>query len=293
MGTKFFRFFDVRLAEAITLEGQLSIKYVQNNINSHFNTILKTSDKDFVIGIDTDSVLLSLEELVNKTIPEVKDPKKISNYLIKVAETKLQPFVDGITKNLSDYLNSYSNKINFKLEKICSAGIWTGAKKRYALMVYSNEGVVYAEPKLKVTGLEVVQSTTPRVIKKALRDCLEIFLSKDENELIEYIESFKKEFLTYSIEEISFPQGVNGIEKYRNSNTIYSKGAPVYVRAGLMYNKTLIDRNLDKTYESIKSGDKIKYVYLKLPNPTKQNVMAYPDKFPKEFDLEQYIDYNV
>lgn len=293
MGTKYFRFFDVRLAEAITLEGQLSIKYVQKSVNTYLNDILKSSNKDFVLGIDTDSVLLSLEYLVEKTVKDMKEPNEIANYLVKVAEKKLQPYVDSVTQDLSEYLNSYSNKINFKLEKICSAGIWSGAKKRYALMVYSNEGVVYSEPKLKVTGLEVVQSTTPAVIKKALRDCLLIFLSGDEDQLIEYVKNFKDNFSNFSVEDISFPQGVNGMEKYANPHTIYSKGTPVYVRAGLMYNKLLSDKGLDKIYESIKSGDKVKFVYLKLPNPTRENVIAYPEKFPTELDLLQYVDYNT
>lgn len=293
MGTKYFRFFDVRLAEAITLEGQLSIKYVQSNVNKHLNSLLKTDNKDFVLGIDTDSVLLSLEELVIRSIPEVKDSKKIANFLIKVAENKLQPYVDSVTSELSDYVNSYSNKIFFKLEKICSAGIWSGAKKRYALMVYSNEGVIYSEPKLKVTGLEVVQSSTPNIIKKALKDCLYIFLCGSENELIDYVSNFKKEFKTYSVEKISFPQGVNGLEKYHDEDLIYSKGTPIQVRAALLYNKNLKAKNLDKEYEAIKSGDKIKYVYLKVPNPIKENVIGFPENLPKQFDLEEFIDYNI
>lgn len=293
MGTKYFRFFDVRLAEAITLEGQLSIKCVQKNVNEYLNNVLKSSNKDFVLGIDTDSVLLSLEHLVNTSIPEVKDPNQIANYLIKVAKNKLQPFVDSVTEDLSNYVNSYSNKIFFKLEKICSSGIWSGAKKRYALMVYSNEGVIYSKPKLKVTGLEVVKSTTPAIIKKALEDCLIIFLSGDENEFVEYVENFRKKFYTYSIEQISFPQAINGLEKYAHNETIYIKSTPIYVRAGLMYNKLLVDKKLDKIYQSIKSGDKVKFVYLKLPNPTKENVIAYPDKLPKELDLSQYVDYNT
>lgn len=294
MGTKFFRFFDVRLAEAITMEGQLSIRFVQDNINRYLNKILGSSNKDFVLGIDTDSVLLSLEDLVVKTLPKgLKDPKKITEFLNKVAVDRIQPYVDSVTQDLSNYVNSYSNKIFFKLEKICSAGIWTGAKKRYALLVYSNEGVIYSEPKLKVTGLEVVKSTTPQAIKKSLKNCLQIFLSGDEEQLIEYVENFKREYNKLSIDQIAFPQGVNGIKKYKNSLTIYSKGTPVYVRASIMYNKLLVDRNLDKTLTSIKDGDKIKYVYLKLPNPTHENVFGYPDKFPKEFDLEHYIDYNV
>jgi DNA polymerase elongation subunit (family B) len=294
MGTKFFRFFDVRLAEAITLEGQLSIRVVQDNVNKYLNTTLGTKDKDFVLGIDTDSILLTLEELVNKTVKkEITDPRKITEFLNKVAVEKIQPYVYSITDDLSTYVNSYSNKIFFKLEKICSSGIWTGAKKRYALLVYSNEGVIYSEPKLKVTGLEVVKSTTPKEIKKSLKNCLQIFLSGDEDQLIDYVENFKKEYRNLTIDQISFPQGVNGINKYKNSSTIYSKGTPIYVRASLIYNKILMDMNLDKKLTSIKDGDKIKYVYLKLPNPTHENVIAYPDKFPKEFDLEQYIDYNL
>lgn len=293
MGTKFFRFFDVRLAEAITLEGQLSIRWTQKYINLYLNEILRTGNKDFVLGVDTDSLLLTFEELVNKTIPEVKEVDKVIQFLHKVAVNKIQPYVDSVTDNLSEYVNSYSNKINFKLEKICSAGIWSGAKKRYALNVYSNEGVIYSEPKLKVTGLEVVKSSTPKVIKKALKKCLEIMLSGTEEALIDHVANFKREFNKFSIEEISFPKSVNNLDKYKSSVSVYTKGTPLHVRGSLLFNKLLVDKNLDKTYESIKDGDKIKYVYLNLPNTIHENVIAYPDKFPKEFDIESFVDYNT
>jgi hypothetical protein len=52
----------------------------------------------------------------------------------------------------------------------------------------------------------------------------------------------------------------------------------------------LRDMKLTKKYESIKDGEKIKFCYLKLPNPTRQNIISVMTTLPKEFELNSYID---
>jgi DNA polymerase elongation subunit (family B) len=291
LGTKFFRFFDVRQAEAITMEGQLSNRWVANKINAYLNNILKT-DEDYIIGGDTDSLFLSLNGLVNNVCPEGTPPNKIVDFLLKSATNKIQPEIDKFCDELSDYVNSYDNKLKYKLEKICSTSIFT-RKKRYALNVYSNEGVIYSEPKIKVTGLQIVQSTTPALVRVALKDCLKMILDEDKVKFQSFVVDFKNKFNQFKIEQISFSKGVNGINKYHDSSMIYKKGTPIHVRASIMYNKFLDDSKLNSTYEYIKDGDKIKYCYLRVPNPIRENVIAFPEKLPKEFDLLGYVDYNM
>lgn len=291
LGTKYFRFFDVYQAEAITLEGQLSIRWMERGINSYLNKILK-QDKDYVVGIDTDSLIISLEDLVNSAIKSDVELPKVIEFLSKVAKDKIQPMVDGLSEELLQYVNSYSNKINFKLEKICSTGVFV-AKKRYALNVYSNEGVVYSEPKVKVTGLEIVKSSTPTLVRSVLKECLRLILLGDVESVQAMVSDFKSKFNDFAVEDISFPRGVNGLNKYFNSTSIYAKGTPIHVRGSILYNKILEDKNLDSLYEYIKDGDKIKFCYLKVPNHIQENVISYPETLPPEFDLSSYIDYNT
>lgn len=291
LGTKFFRFFDVRMAEGITLEGQLSNRWVANNMNNYLNNLLKTN-KDYVIYMDTDSLMISLNDLIAKVCPKEYNNEQIVNFLLKSIVSKIQPEVDGFCSNLCTYVNSYTNALSYKLEKICSNSVFV-AKKRYALNVYSNEGVIYSEPKIKVTGLEIVKSSTPATVRKALKDCVSIILNDSESKLQSYVSDFKSKFYSLPIEEISFPRGVNGIYKYQDSSMLYKKGTPIHVRGAIVFNNFLADKGLDSEYESIKDGDKIKFCYLKSPNFIKENVIAFPEKLPKQFDLNKFIDYNM
>jgi DNA polymerase elongation subunit (family B) len=49
----------------------------------------------------------------------------------------------------------------------------------------------------------------------------------------------------------------------------------------------------DKKYQLIYNGDKIKFVYLYVPNSIQENVVAFPDFLPEELELNKYIDYNL
>jgi DNA polymerase elongation subunit (family B) len=291
LGTKYFRFFDVRQAEAITLEGQLSNRWVANKINEYLNKILNT-DKDYVIGGDTDSLFLSLHGLVKKVCPPNMTADKIVEFLLKSATVKIQPEIDNFCNELTEYVNSYDNKLKYKLEKICSNSVFV-AKKRYALNVYSNEGVVYNEPKIKVTGLEIVKSSSPAVVRKALKDCVKLILDEDKAKLQNFVTEFRAKFNKFSVEEIAFPRGVNGLNKYHDSVSIYKKGTPIHVRGSMVFNNAIKEFKLNYDYEFIKDGDKIKYCYLKLPNSMKENVIAFPERLPKELDLHKYVDYDM
>ena len=176
-----------------------------------------------------------------------------------------------------------------KREVLAIGGFWT-AKKRYALNIYDDEGVRLSSPKLKITGLEVVKSSTPNIVKTKLKEAIDIIINKDEKSLQEFVKEFKKEFMSMEVEDISIPSGVNDIEKYKNGD-FYNKGTPIRQKASINYNNLLKKMNLDRKYSEIKEKDKIKYTYLKMPNPIKDEVIAFPNKIPKEFKLEKYVDY--
>ena len=290
MGSKYFRFFDTRMAEGITLEGQLSNRWVANHMNTYLNSVLKTKE-DYVIYMDTDSLMVSLSALIDVVVKEAKTQSEIAEFLLKVITNKIQPEVDLFCERLSQYNNSFRNALSYKLEKICSTGVYV-AKKRYALNVFSNEGVVYSTPKIKVTGLEIVKSSTPSVVREALKKCVEIILNDKQEELQKFVSDFREKFVEFAPDVISFPRGVQGISKYMDSTTIYKKATPIHVRGSILFNHLLKEKGLDGEHEYIKDGDKIKFCYLKTPNHIKENVMAFPEKLPKELYLNEFVDYN-
>ena len=289
MGNQYFRYFDLRMAEGITTSGQLSIRWMANKLNAFLNRTLKTEDKDYIIAIDTDSIYLTLETLVEKTCEGKTDEQKI-RYMDKICEDIFQPFIDKGYQELADYMNAYAQKMQMKREVLADKAIWT-AKKRYVLNVHNSEGVQYAKPKMKVMGLEMVKSSTPAVIRDKLKDSLTVILEGKQSNLHTYIAKFREEFKQLPIEEIAFPRGVNGMRQYAGS-PIYAKGTPIHVRGSLLYNHYVKRKGLEKKYQPIRDGDKIRFVYVRRPNPFEEDVIAFPQELPKEFGLHQYIDYD-
>ena len=290
VGNRYFRYYDLRIAEGITTSGQLSIRWMANKLNDFMNKTLKTKSEDYVIAIDTDSIYLTLENLVETTCQDKTVEQKIE-YMDKICEKVFQPFIDGGYQELAEYMNAYGQKMQMKREVLADKGIWI-AKKRYVLNVHNSEGVQYAKPKIKVMGLEMVKSSTPAIVRKALKEALEVIIHKDEVQVQNYVKTFREKFSKFSIEDISFPRSISDIEKYKG-DPIYKKGTPIHVRGSLLFNHYLNQKGLTKKYQLINNGDKIKFVYLKTPNPLNENVIAFNTDLPKEFGLQDYIDYDL
>lgn len=290
VGNVFCRYFKLENARAITLSGQYIIKTIIDNVNKDLNKMFNTDNYDWAFYGDTDSLYLSLEPIVEKYYKDVP-PETLVDIVAKISKEKITPIINKHCDNLQNYTNTYRKMISFKIEGISTNGVWV-AKKRYFLNVLDNEGVRYASPKLKVMGLEVVKSSTPGVVREKLKTCLSLILENKEHELQKYIADFKLHFNTLPVEDIASPRGVNGIDKYSNSTTVYSSGCPLHTKGAILYNKRIKELKLENSYQLVGEGDKIKYTYLKMPNPIKDIVIGFPSELPKEFNIQQYIDYD-
>jgi DNA polymerase elongation subunit (family B) len=291
MGSQYFRFYDLRQALAVTSAGQLSIRWIENKLNEYLNKLLKT-EKDYVIASDTDSIYLNLGPLVNSVYKKGKETSAIISFMDKVCEDKIQPFIDESYKELSDYVHAYDQKMIMKREGLSDKGIWT-AKKRYILNVYNNEGVQYNEPHLKVMGLEMIKSSTPAPVREKMRQLIKLLMIAEESDIQKFIADFREEFKTLPVEEVSFPRGLNGLKEYSDSKTLYKKGTPIHVKGAILYNHFLNEKKLTTKYQLILEGEKLKFTYLKSPNPFKDTVVSFPTRLPKEFGLQEYIDYDT
>ena len=291
LGNEFFRWFDIRYAESITLSGQLSIRWMEKHINEYLNKTLDTNEVDYVIACDTDSMYITLDRLVEKTF-ENKEAKRddILRWMDLVAGKVFEPFIDKTFTKLAKHVNAYEQKMFMKREAIADKGIWT-AKKRYALHVYDMEGVRYKEPIMKVMGLETQRSSVPLICRDNMKAALRLIFEKDEKALMEFVANFRNKFKSLSFEDVAFPRGVKGLDKYKNEVTIYNKGTPIHVRGALVFNNMLKEHDIEQQYNPIYEGDKIKFCYLKLPNPARENVLAINSALPKQFNIAQYIDY--
>jgi DNA polymerase elongation subunit (family B) len=290
VGNEWFRYYSKDMAEAITCSGQLSIRWVINHINRFLNKTMKT-EKDYVIASDTDSVYLCLDDLVNNVVPGA-DVTKTVNFLDKFCKTVLQKEIDRSFDELCTVMNAYANRMVMEREVIADRGIWT-AKKHYILNVWDSEGVRNSSPKLKIMGIETSRSSTPAPVREALKQSIHIIMNGDEKQLQNQVAQFKKKFMSLKPEEISSPSSCNGLSEYKSSSTIYRKGTPIAVKGALLFNHHLKRFGVEKKYQDIREGEKVKFIYLKVPNPISDTVISFQSSIPKEFDLDRFVDYQT
>ena len=292
IGNQYFRYYNLINAEAITLSGQVSIRWIENKVNGYLNKLLNTNEKDYVIASDTDSIYLSLDKLVTTVYGDQEvSQEKVVNFLDKACKEKIEPFIDKSYQELAEYSNAYEQKMFMKRENIAARGIWT-AKKRYILNVWDSEGVRYNQPKLKMMGIEAVKSSTPAPCRTAIKDALNIMMSGEQDELVKFIDDFKTKFYSLPPEDIAFPRSVNGLRKFKSDTNVYSKGCPLHVRGTLLYNFYVAKKKLENKYPLVQEGEKIKYIFLKVDrtNPINENVLSFLNTFPRELGLEHCLD---
>ena len=293
IGNQYFRYYNLANAEAITLSGQVSIRWIEGKVNDYLNKLLKTEDHDYVIASDTDSIYICLDLLVRSVFDVQNVPaERIVSFLDAACKERIEPFIERSYQELADYVGAYEQKMFMKRENIANKGIWT-AKKRYILNVWDSEGVRYEKPKLKMMGIEAVKSSTPGPCRQKIKDALQVIMNGTEEEVQKFIADFREEFRSLPVENISFPRGCNNLNKWSSPATIYSKGTPIHVRGALLYNFHIKNNKLTHKYQLIQDGDKVKFVYLKTPNKIGENVISFIGTFPMELQLDNQVDYDL
>jgi DNA polymerase elongation subunit (family B) len=293
IGNQYFRYYKLANAEAITLSGQVSIRWIENKMNAYLNKILKTDGVDYVIASDTDSIYLNMGPLVDRVYEgREKTTEGVVSFLDKICKVELEKYIEGCYQELAEYVNAYDQKMQMKRENIAERGIWT-AKKRYILNVWDSEGVRYEEPKLKMMGIEAVKSSTPAPCRQMIKDGLKLMMSGTEEDVIDFIEKCRKEFKALPPEQIAFPRTASDVRKYSASSTIYAPKTPIHIRGALLFNHYVKEKKLTNKYSLINNGEKVKFIFLKKPNIIQENVISFIQDFPKELGLDKYIDYEL
>ena len=292
VGNQYFRYYDVRQAAGITTAGQFIIRFIEKKVNKYLNEILQSEvSRDYIVASDTDSIYVRFDKLVEKTC-QGKSQEQIIDFLGKVCDKKIEPFIEKCFDELADYSNAFKNAMVMKREVVANKGIWV-AKKRYMLNVLDDEGVRLADPKLKLMGIEAVKSSTPQVCRGKIKEAIKVIMAKEEHDLHKLIADFRKEFMKMPAESIAFPRSCNNLKKYRDSANIFIKGTPIHVKGALVYNYQIHRLGLQSKYPIIQEGDKIKFIKLIPANPFKFDVISYMTTLPEEFKLQEYIDYDI
>lgn len=292
---KYFLYFIGEMAEAITTSGQLSIRYAEQSVNTYLNRILKTKDFDYIIYIDTDSIYVDFAPLIKSVFGTVDiDRDKGEKFLDKICGEQIEKVIEDGYEKLAAYTGSYRNAMVMKREKITDKCVFV-AKKRYIMNTLNSEGVHYDEPKLSVTGLQSVSASTPQMCRDKMKKFFTVIMNGTESDAQQFIKNFRDEFYSMPAVDVAKTMGTNDIDKHYDKDTIIKQGltCPIHVRGSLLFNHALEEAGLANKYEKIKSGDKVKIVYLKLPNPIKQNVIAFTTGLPPELGLDKYIDYDI
>ena len=295
VGSKYFRYYKTDNAEAVTLSGQASIRFIYRRLNDYINKISRTKDKNYIVAGDTDSAIFTLEDFMENNFADRSKEQKL-NVISKLCHEKLSPFIDQEYDKLANYMGCIENIMDMELEIIADRAFWK-AKKNYIMNCLDIEGWRPEEPKLKVKGGTFISSSIPEILKDAMNRTCEIIVQTPKSDLketlVDHINDSFKAFEKCPPEDVCVNKSVKGLDKYSDEREIYGKGTPMHVRGSLLYNHYIKKDDLDKEYEEIKNGDKIKYTYMKMPNPLFENIISFKDKFPEKVISKDYIDHNL
>ena len=293
VGNNKFRYYDLRNASAITLFGRLAIQWIERKVNEYLNGLCGTTDFAYVRYCDTDSIYVLVDAVIEKVGGEskFKDTTQLVDFLDKFGKDRMEPIIDKAYRELAEYMNNYEHLMFMDREAIAGpplnskgiGGFWTG-KKRYAINVWDMEGTRFAEPKLKIMGMETQRSSTPKACQKSLKECIRRMLQEGEASLQEYYKEFEAEFRGLDYKVVAAVSSANNLAKYSDAHGFPVKGCPYQVKAALCFNRTAKKYGLDP----IREGEKVMILPLKDRNPFGEICMGWLSgtKIPPEIEAE-------
>lgn len=296
LGTNSFLYFDNRIAESVTISGQLGIRQAEKTLNNFMNKAMKTDDEDYVIAIDTDSCYLDVGAFVEKYCdPDNSTLDQITDKLSYLASEKIESALSRDLDSLKEYQQARVQGLEMDREVIASRAIWR-KKKNYCMLVHDNEGVRYKKPEIKIMGLEAIKSSTPKLAREAMHEFIEIILTKGEDECQQFIKQFRVKYMNHdNITDLAYPAPMRKIKESTNLNdpSWSVKGTRANVHGAIVYNEILNQRGMTKTHETIKEDSRGYWVYLKQPNPANNShTISFPEKIPEELGMERFVDRN-
>ena len=303
-GNKHSQMGDGDIARSITLTGQDVIKQSNVILRNYIkeNTNLTDDDlknNDPVIYNDTDSSYVTISPLLE----HMKIPLYMKAHSPATKNIVVKPEVYDLVQNIEDYLNKHIeiwarktlNTIDprfvFKRESICDKGMFL-QKKRYVLHKLDDEGDPCND--FKYTGVEVVRTTMPEPIKPHVKGIIEnMIMTRDQSKANEMFDKVYQLFSSLPVEDIAFVMGIKDYDKYaiKADNFNIGKGTPIHVKSAIFYNELLEEFNLSGKYETIGSGDKVRYFYVQQPNKYGCKSLAFKYNFPDEFKNLFLVDY--
>lgn len=274
------------ISNAITSYGRLNIKrttqYVIDEVqklNPEFKLVLSQAD--------TDSMYLSLENVVNYYTRDKNFSRdEIVQFCVDFTDNIIQPLIDKSSAEIAYWFNAYENSLSMDKEIISDVFVSSG-KKRYCCRIWDNEGVRLTKPKQKIVGLEIKRSDTPADVRIKLGKIIELLFVGDNNKLIDFIDSYRKEHRTLHIDKIAIPSGISDIDKFYKDPKLTK---PMHVKASMLFNELTIH---NQEFNPINNGDKIKYVFLKRNPITNADVIGFNDsQFIYSTGLDKFVDYD-
>lgn len=303
-----FYWYNMSIANDITGEARNLIHMMEKHIPEHFQerwadmddlhremgiTVNKEKAKSYknlclpVYG-DTDSLYLTYNELLN-TIEGYESMDKLTR--MKIIEDLN---IKYLNKHNCDFIRDYfktrhvESVHEFELETIAYSGAWLDVKKRYMQIIMWKDGKVYDESKmpLKIKGLEIIKSSTPKLAREELKALVRHLLELDESNPFRFVQKMnikvqeaKSRWMTADIEDISMSSSVNGYFKYILSDDgdapQVAPKTPYQVRALANYNNIISKNSLsdEKLF-----GGKMKMYIVKGPKGAVTQHFAYQSR---------------
>lgn len=305
-GSSYFYFFNVAIAETITLQGQDAILFTEKMINKYFTdfwhkdkelheklgvTVKSKAKKPATVYIDTDSCYISFEEMIGTT--DYTGSSK--EFILKIYEYRLKEFISTILEKYANHYNA-NNFLNFELESIAKNAIWLAKKNYIQNIVWKDPDLHYDElTKISTKGFDIIKPSTSSFARKTLKELVTYIFSKKNFDIREFsllLKEYKRSFKLANIDNISVTKNINNYQSYVLNDTTdfeIANKCPAGVRAAGYYNYLLYNSNVRSKYKPVTSGEKLKMYY---SVDKVCDMFAYsPGDFPYEFAPK--IDYDT